>query len=262
MPRTFIVVLLLAGGVVAAPPQVTAERATDPSPVEPAAPEAQPEKPKVRELGDGKFAVGLVTFEQKTGHIDFPAEVNMVDGLLEYAIVHQDGKIHEALLLTKTNPLHLNLALKLLRYQASPELFPVLDEDYRSTGKFPEVSAEIKAAARVEILVTWKKSDGSKGTASLNDWISSTATEAPIPATPWIYGGSYIFNGVFQAERSGDIAAIFTTNSALFNYPGKGHLDDEIWIPTPKRIPPAGTRVTVTIKPATPRTGKTKPPTD
>ena len=55
---------------------------------------------------------------------------------------------------------------------------------------------------------------------------------------------------MFQAESSGDIVAIFTSSSSLFNYPGTGHMDDEIWIPTPDRIPPVGTKVTVTITPA------------
>jgi hypothetical protein len=240
MLRVLTSTLFLATAAIAAP--------ADPVPAPEAA--AEPSQPNVRKLGDGKFAVGLVQFQQKSRHVSFPAEVNMTEGLLEYAIVHQNGKIHEALLHTKTNPFHVNIALKLLRYEASPELFQILDEDYKPTGKYPTVSEATKTAARVEILLSWTKDDGSKGKASLNDWISNTANEAPIPATPWVYGGSYFHNKVFQAEGTGDIAAIFTTNSALFNYPGTGHMDDEIWIPTPERIPPVGTAVTVTITPA------------
>jgi hypothetical protein len=146
--------------------------------------------------------------------------------------------------------------LKLLRYKASTELFPILDEDFRPTNKFPEVPAETKNAARVQILVAWKTADGKEKRAALTDWITNSISNQPVPPTPWIYGGSYLHNNAFQAEAMGDIAAIFTSNAALFNYPGKdGNLDD-VWIPTTKRIPEVGTQVTVTIKPAIPTTTK------
>jgi hypothetical protein len=235
-------ILLLSAGLLGAEPATPAE------------PEAKPaaaamEKPAVKDLGDGKFSMGEITFNQKDRSISFPARVNMIDGLLEYAIVHQSGKIHESLLVTDISPLHLNVALKLLRYQASEELFPILDENWKPTSEYPQVSDEVKAAARVEILLSWKKEDGGMGEASLNDWIYHTVTETTIPAAPWIYGGSYVHEGVFQAQSTGDIGAIFTANSALFNYPGKDRDLDTVWIPTPKRVPPVGTPVTVTIKP-------------
>jgi hypothetical protein len=183
----------------------------------------------------------------------------MVEGLLEFAIVHQNGKIHESLLVTDISPFHLNVALKLLRYKASEELFPILDEDWKPTKEFPKVSDDVKAAARVEILVSWKKEDGTTGKAALNDWIYHTTTEKPIRATPWIYSGSYVHNGAFQAQSTGDIGAIFTANSALFNYPGQDRELDTVWIPTPKRVPPVDTPVTITIKPVLPNTNPTDP---
>ena len=61
------------------------------------------EAPPVQDLGNGKFKVGIVGFEQKTRQISFPAEVNMKEGALEYAIVHQNGKIHEAIPVSYTH---------------------------------------------------------------------------------------------------------------------------------------------------------------
>lgn len=210
---------------------------------------AVPEKPAIRNLGDGKFEVGLVTFNQKTREVSFLCEVNMKDGPLEYVIVHQSGKIHEAILITKARPFHINIALKLLGYKESKELFPILDDDFRPTGKFPSVSEEIKNAARAEILLEWTGPDGKQTQASLNDWVTYTITGKPLPALPWVYGGSYIHDQSFQAEASGDIVALFTNNGSLFNWPGKdGNLDD-VWLPTTQRIPGVGTVVKVTIKP-------------
>ena len=84
---------------------------------------------------------------------------------------------------------------------------------------------------------------------SLNDWITNTVTQKPLAPKPWVYGGSYFHEKSFQAEASGDIVALFTTNSSLFNWPGRDASLDDVWIPTTARIPEVGTPVTVTIKP-------------
>ncbi len=207
------------------------------------------EAPPVKDLGNGKFKVGLVEFEQKSRELSFPAEVNMKEGALEYAIVHQKGKIHEAILITKARPFHVNIALKILSYQESKELFPILGEDFRPTGKFPKVPEKTRNAARAEIQLQWKGKSGSAQRATLNDWITNTVTRKPLAPKPWVYGGSYFHEKSFQAEASGDIVALFTTNSSLFNWPGRDAALDDVWIPTTARIPDVGTPVTVTIKP-------------
>ena len=207
------------------------------------------EVPAVKDLGNGKFKVGLVEFEQKSRGISFPAEVNMKEGALEYAIVHEKGKIHEAILITKARPFHVNIALKILSYQESKELFPILGEDFRPTGKFPKVPEKTRNAARAEIQLQWKGKSGSAERATLNDWITNTVTRKPLAPKPWVYGGSYFHEKSFQAEASGDIVALFTTNSSLFNWPGRDAALDDVWIPTTARIPDVGTPVTVTIKP-------------
>ncbi len=244
----FLITLCLVAGAVAADPATDPDTPATPVP----AAEPAPEKPHVVDLGGGKYKIGLVTLDKTNRHVSFPAEINMDEGLLEYAIVHENGKIHEALLHTKTKPLHVNLALKLLRYQGSEELFQILDEDYKPTGKYPKVSEAVKTASRVELLLSWEGADGKPGKATLSELITNTTTAAPVAATPWVYGGSYIHEGSFAAETTGDIAAIFTSSASLFNYPGKDREDDTVWIPTPKRVPPVGTKITVTITPLAP----------
>lgn len=209
-------------------------------------------KPPIKELGDGRYEVGLVTFDRKSREISFPASVNMQDGPLEYAIVHENGKIHESILITKTRPFHINIALKLLNFQESKELFPILDDDFRPTGKFPEVPEKVRNAARAEILLRWKSEDGKDHEATLNDWVTYTVTGQSLPPLPWVYGGSYFHENSFQAEASGDIVALFVNNASLFNWPGKDNNLDDVWLPSTKRIPAVGTPVTVTLKPAIP----------
>ncbi len=222
----------------------------EPSKTAPASgmPEKAPE-PVVKELDADRVQVGEVIVNKKTREIRFPAEVNMCrDENLEYAIVHAQGKIHESLLLTYVTGMELNVAFKLLRYEGSPELYAEWEKNGALSNRFPEVKAEVKEAARIDIGVEWKEEDKTR-TAKLNDWIQHGTTGESMPADPWVYGGSMIYKGSFLSQSTGDIAAIYITNAALINYSGKDNKSDEVWSPYPKRVPEEGTKVTVIITP-------------
>lgn len=234
--------------------------AQDQSPVEPKslpAPDQamDPVTPSVKKLDATRYQIGEVLFDQKTREIRFPTQVNMTEGLLEFLVVHQNGKVHESLLSTDVSPTQLNLAFSLLRYSPSKELYPLPNATGGTSDKYPEVPASVKAAARVTIEVEW--SDGGKiRRVPVNEWIQHAVKTTAMPAGPWIYGGSDFHEGKFVAETAGDIVAIFLSMAALVNYPGEDYEDDTVWTPFPKRVPPEGTKVTVIIAPYQ----TTKPP--
>jgi hypothetical protein len=231
-----------------------AEQEAERAPVEPKtlpAPDQKVEEaePAVKELDAERLQVGEIIFNRKTREIRFPASVNMRDGeILEYAIVHQNGKVHEALLVTNISATELNLAFKLLRYKASPEFYAAFEEDGSLSNRFPQVPQDVKDAARIDIAVEWQE-EGKTRTAKLHEWISHGTTGESMPADPWVYGGSMFYSGSFLAQSTGDIAAIFITNASLINYSGKDNKSDEVWFPFPKRVPPEGTKVSVIISP-------------
>lgn len=207
------------------------------------------DQPAFKELDADRLQIGEVILNRKTREIRFPAAVNLAgEELLEFAIVHANGKVHESLLVTDISPTHLNLAFKLLRYPASPELYPLMEEDGSVSNEFPEVAEDVKAGARVQLGVEWEQ-NGRKRKAALHEWISHGSTTQAMPGSPWVYGGSLIYEGKFQAEVSGNIAAIFLSNTALLNYSGKDNQSDEVWLPFPGRVPPVGTKVIVSIAP-------------
>ncbi len=224
--------------------------AQDAPPTKPQPPEntAAPVKPSVKKLDDTHYQIGGVAFDQKTREIRVPTKVNMKEGLLEYLIVHQNGKLHEALLTTEISPTDLNLAFTLLRYSPSRELYPLPDEGGAASSKYPDVPADVKARARVTIDVEWTV-DGKVRREPINEWIQHGVKSTPMPAGPWVYGGSEFSEGKFIPETSGDIAAIFLAMSALINYPGNDNNNDDVWTPFTKRIPAEGTTVTVIIAP-------------
>ncbi|HEX7261624.1 MAG TPA: YdjY domain-containing protein, partial [Luteolibacter sp.] len=162
--------------------------------------------------------------------------------------VHQNGKIHEALLATEISATHLNLAFTLLRYPPSRELYALEKEPGVISDQFPDVPADVKAAARVTIEVEWTDS-GKVRRNPINEWIQHGVKATSMPAGPWVYGGSDFSEGKFAAEITGDIAAIFLARSALLVYPGEDREDDTVWTSFPKRVPPTGTPVTVIIAP-------------
>lgn len=225
-----------------------AENAPPDAPTPVPAQAAEPAKPAIKKLDGTRYQVGEVVFDEKSREIRFPARVNMTEGQLEYLIVHVNGKVHESLLSTEISPTHLNFAFTVLRYHSSHELYRLPNETGGTSDKSPEVSAEVKAGARVNIHVEWTE-DGKTRRFPVNELIQHGVKATAMPAGPWVYGGSDFFEGKFIAETTGDIAAIFLSQAALLNYPGKDNDNDDVWTPFPKRVPAEGTNVSVIIAP-------------
>lgn len=215
-------------------------------------------KPAVEKISEDEYKVGLVKLNKKTREITIDAKLEHTDVLLEYLLTNPTGKIHETLFVTDVKPSNLNIALKLLGYKESKELFRTVDAHHRPTENYHQEDDATKSAARFTIHVDWTK-DGEKKSYSINELIQNELTkEAMVPA-PWVYGGSYVLNGQFKPDTSGDIIAIFTDRSSIANYSGSGREDDTIWKPFTKRLPEAGTKVSLTFKPYTGPVPKNEP---
>lgn len=205
-------------------------------------------EPAIRKLDDGRLALGEIVLDPRTREIRLPAEVNMTEGLLEFVLVHRDGKIHESLLHCGISPTRLNVAFKLLDYTASPELYFALEEDGSFANEFEKATERQRSRSRLQIEVEWKDGERTRRH-PVNEWIAHGVTEKPMSGDPWIYGGSRVTGGRFEAEGSGDIVAIFLSRSALINFSGKDNFNDEVWFPFARRVPPVGTPVTVVFSP-------------
>ena len=212
-------------------------------------PAPKPPKPAIKKINDNEYQIGKVHLNKATREISFGAGVNLTEGLLEFIIVNQKGKIHESLFISDISPLNLNIALKLLGIKESAELFELVDEDYRPTGKFPDIPAATKAAARMDIFVEWGED---KKRVTLNDLILNNVTEKTMDPGPWLNTGSYLHEGKYKAEVTGDLIAVFSSQPAMINYPGKDRENDDIWITNTKRAPKEGTVVKIIIKPHKP----------
>lgn len=208
------------------------------------------EEPLVKKMPDGTYRIGKITLNKDTREISLPAFVHITElnKVLEYLLVYVHGeKIHESLFITEADPLHLNIAFKLLHYKESPELFRLLKEDGTPSQKYPKVAEELRKASRFSVHVTWQDKK-EKRTALASDWIQHRITRKPMPKTAWIYHGSYIHRNKFKAKLTGNMLAIFDDQGSVASYSGEDRYDDTIWYPS-KNVPAEGTKVTITLKP-------------
>ena len=223
------------------------------TPVKPEGPSAKgaaavPVKPSVTKLDETRYQIGGVVLDRKNREIRFPAKVNMAEGLIEYMIILQKGKAHEALLITPVVPTDLNLAFTLLSYPPSPELFSQINETGHPTGIYSEVPAPVRAAARITLEVEWSD-NGATRRVPINEWLRDKAKDAGLAPGPWLYTGSSFSEGKFIPDLSGDIASIKLDSYAMINYPGTDDEQGVTWFAFPKQISPVGTNVTVIITP-------------
>lgn len=222
-----------------APPTV---READAAGVKTAAPS------EVRKIDDDQYLVGGVTLRKSTREISFDAKVNQTGGLIEFLLVTEQGKVHESLFASAIRPIDLHVAFKLLSYPESPELFEIRTADYRPTGKYPKVSAEVKIGARLAISATWQIG-GIEKNCPVNELIKDTSTGKAMPPGPWLFTGSLVTKAGFLAEANGDIAAVFANQAAVVNYPGNGCNNDEVWFVDDGKLPAKDTPVRITIRP-------------
>jgi hypothetical protein len=256
IPR-LVILFAAVSSLVLAQDQSPAAPTTPPTSIPPAVPPADPAtppaapaapvKPQIKKLSDFRYQIGAVTMDQKTREIRVPTKVNMTEGLVEYLLCMQQGKIHEALLITEISPIHLSLAFTLLRYPTSKELFSLIDETGHMTGIYPEVPLAVRAGARIAIEVEWDD-NGTTRRNPVNEWIQHNIKSTAMMAGPWLYTGSDFYDGKFVPEMTGDVAAIMVVPGAMINYPGSDN-DDNVWFGFPKRVPPKGTPVTLIITP-------------
>lgn len=189
----------------------------------------------VKRIDETHVAIGDVRINRKARTVTLPAKLNMRDGLLEYALVTEMGKLHESLLVTAVAPQQLHVACLLLGLKELP-----LTED------------EIPPGNRVAIEVSWEK-DGKTVTHPLAALISLTKPN-PLEAAvvmspgPWFYNGSVFVKNVFLAQRDGGFISLIHDPAALVNNPREDRGNDEVHIPNTAQLPPVGTPVKVALR--------------
>lgn len=198
--------------------------------------------PKVAKIGEHLYRLGEIEFNAKTREVTVPVVVNMREGgPIEYILVHEAGKVHEAILTTKASPLDLQIAMKLVKYKTGHgDVFNRL-----LAPEILEKEGGEKEDRGDSIDAVFEPEDGE--TIPAYELIIDGATAEAMTPGGWVYTGSVMENGSFMAESEGSIIAIYLDHLAMFNMTREGSDLDERWGARTSAIPEIGTKGTLRI---------------
>lgn len=186
-----------------------------------------------KEVSPGVFEIGKVRIHKQNRTIEFPAVVNMKEGIAEYFLVSTRGKVHESVLRTEVDPYQIHVAMLLLGGKGAQTNF--FQPDKPPPGD------------PITVEVSWKGLLSTKRVAA-EELVIDRAKNRPMSKGPWIYNGSFQFEGMFIAQEGGSIISVISDPEALINNPRERREDDDNWIVNSKAVPDVETLVTVTIK--------------
>ncbi len=238
MGRLWLVAATLVPLALSAPLPATGQApGTQPAPPpSPTLPAAKASSQAVLVPETGGVRIGTVEVDPRAREVRFAAEVNMNEGLLEYAVVGDQGKLHESLLRTAVEPYDLQVALLLLGLKG---------------GEGPQFQGDPQAPRGdpVAIWVEWQ-ADGAAKRVPLESLVRNETVHEPMGPGYWVFTGSRIVDGVFLAQAERSVVAIFRDPVSMIDSSHPEAADDTVWFANAELTPAPGTPVTVTIRPA------------
>lgn len=207
---------------------------------------------RLKKLSEDEFELGQIRFNARTREVRLPCVLNMREGAIEYAVVHDTGKTHEALLKSSASPLDLQVAMLLTNYQQGHTgLFPG-EKDEVIRKRMESTSPKAPGANNVQLHVEWKDGEETKKLL-LTDWmLEAPQKKPPTDFKHWVFNGSMIQASGFSAEIYGSFIGIYYDVTAVINCPSKLNGADDVWSPNTKLMPKEETPVTVIISPFAP----------
>jgi hypothetical protein len=185
--------------------------------------------PEIRKVGDGIYEFGGVTINRNSQSISIHATTNQVNGLIEYAVVHENGKIHESLFRTTVRPQIFHTSLLLLKAKPVKTFFENLWSDE------PKMINYTKNC--FEIIVSWDV-NGTKYEKEMEKLSLNQNRDGPIGKKSFIFTGSKMIEGTFLAESSGSILAVYADENAIMNNSDYDSSNDDVWIANKEEMPP------------------------
>jgi hypothetical protein len=240
-------------GLGAAGPQKPADAATKSAgkPASPASEESSEEE-KPRDLGpplvddQGELRkldpVCPVWLDMKHQQVVFQGEVCQANYPLEFLVTYPE-RGYESVMVVKVKPSVVHAGL--LALKAAPGHPVRFEPKYEPATGTP-----------IEIRVRWKDKAGRRQEALAQDWVRQIKTKKALKVD-WVFGGSGLWKNEstgkqeYQADLSGDFISVLNLPSATLDLPLKseGAIEDRSFEGYVERLPPAGTPVTLLLRP-------------
>jgi len=195
--------------------------------------------PEIKVLRPGVYDFGGIIIDQNDTSFSFEAKCNQISGLVEYALVHENGKTHESLFRTKIAPRLIHACFLLLKQK--PDNFLLKKEKF---------SGQEIAALRQKGLEIWVKWDenGSSYHKSLTSMTLNDLSKETLKEKSFVFTGSKVVEGEYLAQMDGSIIAIYQDSRAVINAIDELSSNDDIWLPNEVNLPPLGKNVWISIK--------------
>ena len=207
--------------------------------------------PALVSVSPGVYRLGAVTLDKTARQVRFPAFINQTAGPVEYLLVGSQGKVHESVLRTDVEPMQVHTAMLLLGVESlidktsAAKLQPppsAIDAAYLATAPLP-------VGAPVTLSVRWRVvSGGPDVECRAESLVDNGGSKGPMSDGFWLYNGSMIVEGRFQATAEKSFVAVITDPTALINNPRPGHEDETLWTAGTARLPAVGTPVKFIIQ--------------
>jgi hypothetical protein len=182
----------------------------------------------VTEIASGVYQVGGVVIDANRRRLEVAGHVNMTAGAVEVLLCTRRGKTHESVLVADAEPYHIQVGLLLLGLE--PGERPLLRQGDPNPPQ----------GDSVEIRVSWRDSTGNLVEVRAEDMLIDQRTGKPMAATPWIFVGSRIRDGMFEAQLEGNIVTTFHDPATVIKLP---RIDSPVTITMhPARAVPHGSR--------------------
>ncbi len=192
--------------------------------------------PEIIKVKEGVYQFGSVVINRKMNSLSIPAVSNQVNGLVEYGIVHENGKIHESLFRTKVRPQIFHTSLLLLKAKPVSTFF---DNLWSDDPKLIDYSKNC-----FEISVFWEI-NGTKFENKIEKLSVNQIRKENVEKKSFIFTGSRMVEGTFLAESSGSILAIYADDTAILNNSDYDSTNDDVWIANEREMPPLELPVTI-----------------
>jgi hypothetical protein len=186
--------------------------------------------------------VSPVWIDMKHRQVVFQGEVCQANYPLEFLVTYPD-RGYESVMVVKVRPSVVHAGLMLLKAEPG---HPV-----RFQPKY-----EPATGTPIEIKVRWKDKKGRQQEALAQEWVREIKTKRSLKID-WVFGGSGLWKDEttgkqeYQADLGGDFISVLNLPSSTLDLPIKseGAIENRSFEGYVERLPPAGTPVTLLLRP-------------
>jgi hypothetical protein len=195
--------------------------------------------PEIKKLGNGLYDFDGITIDLKNRKIEFPMICNQQSGLIEYGIVHENGKIHESLFRTKIRPQMIHASLLLLKAKAHDHYFEPSVENNSTKSNLHNQCLKIE--------IVWD-ANGTTKNVDLRDMYYNHNEQNQKPEEAiFLFTGSRMIEETFMAEHTGSILGVYVDPDAIINSIETNSDNDDLWLGRKSTMPPLENKVTCVL---------------